>query len=71
MTRYLTSAEAMKALNYTNPKAFNRAVHALGIPHRYTGGRLAFEEHRLRAWVQTYKPKKRGPKPRPHAEEAA
>lgn len=61
----LTSREAAALLNYRNPKSFNRAVHRLGMPHRYAGGRLAFDRARLLAWVATYTPKKRGPKPKP------
>lgn len=61
---FLTSAEAAALLNYRSVKGFNRAVHQFGIPHRYTGGRLAFERARLLAWVQTFRPSKRGPKPK-------
>ena len=61
---FMTSREAMEFLRYTNLKSFSQAVHRLGIPHRYAGGRLVFDRARLVAWVQTYQPKKRGPKPR-------
>lgn len=57
MSDLLTSREAMAVLGgYTNIQAFNRAVHRLGIPHRYVGNRLRFDRARILAWVQTYKP---------------
>jgi hypothetical protein len=63
--RYLNSREAMAHLGtfYTNAKSWNAAVHRYGIPHRYIGGRLAFEASKLEAWVQTFRPAKRGRKP--------
>lgn len=64
--RWLTSREAMARMNYTSVKAWNRAVHRYGIPHRYIGGRLAFEAARLDAWVITHQPVKRG-RPRKEA----
>lgn len=60
----LTSREAADLLNYKSTKSFNRSVHQYGIPHKYTGGRLAFDRVRLLAWVQTFRPAKRGPKGR-------
>lgn len=64
MTRWLTSREAAALLNYRNLKSFNRAVHHLGIPHKYDGGGLAFDPARLAAWRATFRPAKRGPRPK-------
>lgn len=64
MTRWLTSSEAAVLLNYKSAKTLNAAIRPQGIPHKYVGGRLAFDPERLEAWRQTHHPKKRGPKPR-------
>ena len=67
MSDFLTTREVMDLLGYKNASSFNRALHRFGIPHKYVGGRLSFDRSRVLAWRQTFKPAKRGPKPKTEA----